>query len=143
MKSINEKAPVKCSKEIIINAPQEKVWQVLTSINDWPGWNSEISRATINGSLEAGATFDWKTGGTKIHSTLHTVNCERELGWTGKVMGIFAIHNWELQAAGKATKVVVEESMEGLLASLLSGFFNKTLEKGMVSWLEAMKKECE
>ncbi|MEQ9378165.1 MAG: SRPBCC family protein [Imperialibacter sp.] len=143
MKSINQKAPVKCRKEIVINASQEKVWQVLTSINDWSGWNSEISKATINGSLKAGTTFDWKTGGTKIHSTLHTVNCERELGWTGKVMGIFAIHNWELQAAGQTTKVVVEESMEGLLASLLSGFFNKTLEKGMVSWLEAMKRECE
>ncbi|MEQ8535405.1 MAG: SRPBCC family protein [Imperialibacter sp.] len=143
MKSINENAPVKCRKEIIINSPTAQVWKLLTSISGWPAWNPEVSFATMNGSLAPGTSFDWKTGGTKIHSTLHTVNRERELGWTGKVMGISAIHNWRLEAVGQATKVNVEESMEGLLASLLRGSFNKTLEKGMMAWLEAMKKACE
>ncbi|MEQ8808804.1 MAG: SRPBCC family protein [Imperialibacter sp.] len=143
MKSINKNAPVKCRKEIIIDSPTAQVWKLLTSIGSWSAWNPEVSFATMNGSLAPGTSFDWKTGGTKIHSTLHTVNREREFGWTGKVMGISAIHNWELEAVGQSTKVVVEESMEGLLASLLRGSFNKTLEKGMINWLAAMKKACE
>jgi hypothetical protein len=35
MKSINNNAPVKCSKTITINASSEKVWAVMTNINDW------------------------------------------------------------------------------------------------------------
>ncbi len=143
MKSINEKAPVKCRKEVTINAPVDKVWRLLTSIDNWPNWNPEVSFAKSSGPLVPGTTFDWKTGGTKIHSTLHTVNEAIEFGWTGKVMGIFAIHNWTFERKGHFTKVVVEESMEGLMASLLRGSFNKTLEKGMMAWLEAMQQACE
>jgi len=32
--------------------------------------------------------------------------------------------------------------MEGLLASLFKKSFGKSLEKGMLNWLEALKTEC-
>jgi hypothetical protein len=143
MKSINEKAPVKCRKEITISAPADKVWQVLTTINQWPAWNPEIKATSINGPLAPETGFDWLTGGTKIHSTIHTVEPATHFGWTGKVMGVFAIHNWHLTGVGQTTTVAVEESMEGILTRLLKGSFNKSLEKGMTNWLLAMKKECE
>lgn len=35
MKSINNNAPVKCSKAIIIKANSEKVWNVISNIDKW------------------------------------------------------------------------------------------------------------
>ncbi len=143
MKGINNNAPAKCSKTIIINANVEKVWQVLTHIDNWTTWNTEISKAKLNGYLAAETDFDWKTGGAKIRSTLHTVEPFRSFGWTGKALGVFAIHNWTLNETNGATKVFVEESMEGILARLFKKSFNRNLESGMQKWLDFLKQECE
>lgn len=142
MQNINHKAPVSCTKSIVISSPASEVWKVLTDINRWPEWQREISKATVNGPLESGTTFDWKTGGMAIHSTLHTVQPFTHFGWTGKVMGIYAIHNFTLKPQEDKTLVLVEESMEGFLARLLKSSFNKLLEKGMINWLDALKNEC-
>ena len=143
MKSINNNAPVKCSKTISINASSEKVWKIMTHIDNWGTWQTDISKPKLNGELKPETTFDWKTGGAKIHSTLHTVEPFKNFGWTGKTFGMFAIHNWTLIETNGQTKVSVDESMEGFLANLLKKFFNKNLEKGMQNWLDLLKKECE
>jgi uncharacterized protein YndB with AHSA1/START domain len=143
MKSINNNAPVKCSKTITINANSEKVWSIMTNINKWATWQTEIKNPKLNGELKPETTFDWKTGGAKIHSTLHTVEPYRQFGWTGKTFGIFAIHNWRLTEINGQTTVSVDESMEGFFAKLLKKSFNKNLEKGMQIWLDLLKKECE
>ena len=143
MKSINNNAPVKCSKTISINASSEKVWAVMSNINSWATWQTDISKPKLNGELKQETTFDWKTGGAKIHSTLHTVEPNRELGWTGKTFGMFAIHNWTITEINSETIVHVDESMEGLLAGLFKKSFNKSLENGMQNWLDLLKEECE
>src|SRR6187549_2895219 len=96
MLNTNDLAPVKCRKTITINAGSKKVWLVLTDINNWTRWQKDISSSKLNGDLAPGSTFDWKSGGVKIHSTLHTVVAYKEIGWTGKAAGTFAIHNWRL-----------------------------------------------
>lgn len=143
MKSINNNAPVTCSKTITVNAHREKVWTVLTNIDNWASWQTDIAKSKLNGELTPTTTFDWKTGGAKIHSTLHTVEPFKNFGWTGKTFGMYAIHNWTLTEVNGKTKVSVDESMEGFLAKLLKTSFNKNLEKGMQNWLDLLKKECE
>jgi len=139
----NPNAPVKCSKRIIINARPERVWAVLTNIDGWAAWQTDISKPRLNGALHPGTTFDWKTGGAGIHSTLHTVQPNRSLGWTGKTFGMYAVHNWTLTEVAGGTEVSVDETMEGLLASLFKGSFNKNLASGMQHWLDLLKSESE
>ena len=139
----NEQAPVKCRKIIKINSDAKKVWSVLTDINSWTRWQKDITYSKLNGELKPGSTFDWKSGGVKIHSTLHTVQPFKEIGWTGKALGTFAIHNWKVTEKDGQTDVEADESMEGFLVRLLKKSFSKSLEKGMQTWLEFLKKECE
>lgn len=143
MKSINHNAPVKCSKQITIDASREKVWAVLTDINHWADWQTDIRNPKLNGALKPGTTFEWKTGGVKIASTLHTVEPYVHFGWTGKTFGMFAIHNWTLSENKGQTTVLVDESMEGLLARIFKASFIQNLEKGMQNWLELLKRQCE
>jgi len=143
MKSINQKAPVTCSKSILINASPERIWSVLTDINRWPEWQTDISSAILKSPVAPDIQFTWKSGGVKINSTIHTIKPMQSFGWTGKTMGIFAIHNWRLEQRNNQTEVIVNESMEGLLAGIFKKSFNKNLAKGMQKWLQLLKEECE
>ena len=143
MKNINSNAPVKCSKSITINANSKKVWAVLTSIDNWSKWQTDVSKPKLNGKLKPETTFDWKAGGAKIHSILHTVEPYSRFGWTGTTFGVYAIHNWTLTETDGNTIVKVDESMEGFLARLFRKSFNNNLAKGMQRWLDMLKLECE
>lgn len=142
-KQTNLLAPVKCSKIILINAPAKKVWSVLTDINNWGNWQSEITQPQLNGPLQEGTQFVWKTGGANIHSTLHTVSPYEAFGWTGNTFGMHAVHNWSLSGQNGATLVTVNESMQGILARIFKKSFNKNLERGMAHWLDALKRMRE
>jgi len=143
MKTINNNAPVTCTKTITINASPKKVWETLTTIANWNTWQSAVSESKLNGELKPNTEFDWKAGGTKIHSRLHTVEPYSEFGWTGKAYTIYAIHNWTLKETSGATEVIVSESMEGFLAKLFKKSLYKTVEKGMMTSLEDLKKASE
>jgi len=143
MKSINNNAPVKCSKTILINANPEKVWNALTNIDQWSNWQTDITKPKLNGELKPNSTFVWTSGGATIHSTLRTVDSFNHLGWTGKTLGLLAIHTWTITKANNQTQVAVDESMEGLLAKLFKNMFNKNLDKSLQTWLDLLKRECE
>ncbi|CAN5388739.1 hypothetical protein BH11BAC5_BH11BAC5_23840 [soil metagenome] len=143
MKNINSGAPVKCSKDILIDVSPTNVWAVMTNIDNWTKWQSAIRKPKLNGKLKPNSTFDWKMRGAKIHSTLHTVEPFTKFGWKGKILGVSTNQNWTLTDLNGQTLVSVHESMEGFLAVLLKKSFNKTLAKAMENWLVLLKAECE
>jgi uncharacterized membrane protein len=143
MKSINNEAPVKYSKSITINASINKVWSVLTDINNWSSWQTDIKKPKLNGELQPQSTFEWKTGGVKIHSTLQNVDTNKQFGWSGKSLGIFAIHNWILSENENSTTIKVEESMEGFMAKLMKNSLNQKLDSSLQIWLDLLKEESE
>lgn len=140
---INEKAPVVAKQQIGINAPVETVWTILTSINDWPKWQSAITRAQLKGSVEEGTEFIWKSAGINFTSKIHTCQPYQFFGWTGKTIGASAIHNWIFKQLGETTLITVEESMQGFFPSLLTKKFQKNLEEGIRKSLEELKSASE
>ena len=136
---VNQKAPAYSESQILIHAPIENVYQLLSTINAWPNWQSQVTDASIKGEIKEGATFHWKAGGFRIHSKIHTAETPEKLGWTGNMLWIKAIHNWSLSPEGKSTRVKVQESMEGFLAR----FMQKTLTDGMQKNLYELKLEAE
>ena len=65
------------------------------------------------------------------------------VAWTGTTLGIKATHVYRLEPRGEATLVHTEESYEGVLARLLRGSLQKTLEKGLSDGLRYLKAETE
>jgi uncharacterized protein YndB with AHSA1/START domain len=124
MKSINSGAPVKYSKDVLIDESPTNVWAVMTDIDNWTKWQSAIRNPKLNGKLKPNSTFDWKMRGTKIHSTLHTVEPFTKFGWTGKILGVSANQNWTLTDLNGQTLVSVHE-------------------REMDNWLVLLKAECE
>ncbi len=141
--TINLKAPVQTTKRITIKAAPEKVWTIMSRIDQWPEWHKDVQSPKMEGPFKSGSSFDWKSGGLNIHSTLHTAIPYSQIGWSGKAFGAFAIHNWTFIQKNGYTEVLVEESMEGWLVKLMLNKFQTGLEQSLDTWLNHLKAEAE
>lgn len=119
---IDHNAPLTTRKEIFIPASPEAVWQLHTDINHWADWRSDISSATLEGLLQPGSVFAWKTPGVTITSTLQEVETNRRIAWTGTGFGTKAAHVWTLEPRDNGTLVITEESMSGWLTRVMKLF---------------------
>lgn len=140
---VNSKAPVVEMAEITIPVPRDLAWSVLTDLTRWVDWNPDVTKMEVKGPVAPGTRFNWKAGGAPIKSTIQEVDSTERIVWTGRTMGIRAIHAWTLRDAGSATQVVTEESFEGLLASLLARPLRKMLAQSLSAGLGALASECQ
>ena len=136
-------APVKSSAEIEIEAPPQFVWEVLTRFENWPNWNPEVKSMSFAGPLAPGSEFHWKAGPGTIVSTLDRIEPPRYIAWRGRTLTIDAYHEWWLEPRDGGTHVRTEESFSGLLARLLRGTLQKTLDKSLAEGLGHLKREAE
>ena len=140
---INRQAPVIGTSEIEIVAAPTVVWAVLTDIAEWPSWNSDVKSVSMQEGLAEGSAFRWKAGPGTITSVLQTVEPPRRIAWSGKTLGIQAMHIYALEARNGATFVRTEESYDGLIARLFRGPLQKTLSGSLESGLRHLKAESE
>jgi len=140
---INRDAPATAEGELEIDADPRTVFSVISAIDQWPSWNPDVRSVTLQGPVQPGAVFRWKSGPSSLTSTLQVVDPPHEIAWTGTTMGIKAVHVFRFQANDGGTLARSEESWEGLLASLLRRYSRKTLDKGIRSVLAHLKTEAE
>jgi uncharacterized protein YndB with AHSA1/START domain len=140
---IDSSASAIASSEIDVHAPPAAVWQVLTDFAAWPSWNPDVKSVEIDGPLAPGTTFRWKAGPGTITSTLREVHPPRRIVWTGKTLGIRAIHVYELKPRDDVTLVRSAESWDGLVVRLLRRRMSKTLAETTAAGLEHLRREAE
>ena len=140
---INRNAPATAEGERQIAADPQTVFAVISAIDQWPYWNPDVKSVELQGPVQEGTVFRWKSGPSTLTSTLQVVDPPHEIAWTGTTMGIKAVHVFRFQANDVGTLARSEESWEGLIASLLKGYSRKTLDKGIRSVLSHLKTEAE
>jgi hypothetical protein len=126
-----------------IHASAERVWSLLTDIENWPQWNPAVQQARILGAVAPGTIFKWKSGGMAITSTLRTVVPMRDLAWTGVAFGTRARHGFELAATQDGIKVATRETFDGWLPALMPKTMSRALKRNLDSLLAALKREAE
>jgi hypothetical protein len=140
---INSSAPAVATHELLINAPAPRIWGLVAEIGRWPDWNPAVKSAKLNGAFEVGTSFNWKSGGISIVSTLQEIQPTTKLAWTGKAIGTRAIHVWSFQPTPAGVLVHTSESFEGWLVSLMRKAMQKTLDESLVAWLNELKRKAE
>jgi uncharacterized protein YndB with AHSA1/START domain len=140
---INRNAPATAHGELQIAADPQTVFGVISAIDQWPSWNPDIKSVTVQGPVQPGTGFRWKSGPSTLTSTLQVVDPPQEIGWTGRTMGIKAVHVFRFQGRDGGTLARSEESWEGVLASLLKGYSRRSLDKAIRSILSHLKVEAE
>ena len=139
---VDEHAPIKSETSIVISAPSQTVWNVITGINRWPSWRPEVSASHLDGPLAAGTAFTWTVDGTDIESQIAAVDDGRRIAWTGHAMGLTAIHSWVVQRLGRdRTLVRTKETMTGFPSSLF--YSSADLQSANAKWLSDLKRMSE
>lgn len=112
--------------EIVINAPPERVWQILTDFAAFPRWNPFIREA--RGRLRPGARLlvRLKIVGPRPSSfrpTVRVVDPPHELRWLARTgrPGVFDVErSFRIVAEGDGgSRLIQHESCTGVLAPLL------------------------
>ena len=140
---INRQAPAIAKAEGIIHAPLDLVWSVQTNLEQWQAWNPDVTTMDVRGPIKPGTAFLWKAGGVSIHSVLRVVESPRRIVWTGRTMGIHAVHAWNFQETEAGVHVLTEESFDGLLVKLLPGIMQRMLYSALEKGVQALKAESE
>ncbi len=140
---VNLRAPAIASASAFVNAPAEAVWDVLTDFTSWPAWNKSVSKMEMQGDVREGGTFVWTADGVKIRSTLERVERPKRIVWSGRTLGIRAIHVWDFTEKNGGTIVRTAESFEGPVAWLFRGMMRRMLSKAVEQGLAALKSEAE
>jgi hypothetical protein len=136
-------SPVVSQAEIEIDAPIDRVWEVLTAIERWPAWNPDVKSVSINGPAAEGSTFRWKAGPGMITSLVEHVDRPRLVAWSGRTLGIRAVHVWRLETRNGKTLARTEESYDGLVARVLRRSLQKMLDTSLADGAGYLKAEAE
>jgi uncharacterized membrane protein len=140
---VNRAAPVVAVSQTEVAADQQVVWDVLAGIENWPRWNPDVRSVSMQGAVSKGTRFRWRAGAVTITSTLERVEPPRRIAWSGRALGLKALHIYALEGQGGVTLVRTEESYEGLMAVLFRVRLQKVLDRALQSGLRHLKTEAE
>ena len=135
--------------EIIIQAPQTAVWQVLTDFAHYADWNPFIiaseGKAVVGTRLtnrmrQGDKTFTFKPKVTQVEEAVY-------FEWLGHlgVPGLFdGRHYFRLEAlTPETTKLIQGEYFGGLLSSIILKRIAENTHAGFVEMNRALKKRAE
>ena len=135
--------------DIVIAAPAEQVWRILTDFDAYPHWNPFIRR--IGGAAVVGTRLDVRIeppggGGITFRPTIVGVEANRELRWIGR-LGLPRIfdgeHSLTIESLAEGgVRFVQREVFTGLLVPLVGGTLAKTRE-GFEQMNRALKTRAE
>ena len=139
---IDERAPVTAACEVVISAPVQRVWELITAPAGWPAFDPAVHDVAIDGPAAVDLAFTWAKGRSSFTSRFAVLDSGREVTWTGKALWLKVVHRHLLSATdGGGTRVRCEESMSGLMLGLI--YNGAKLEADLVTWLNALKAGAE
>jgi hypothetical protein len=136
--------------DIEIDAPAERVWQVLTDFASFPQWNPFIRQAT--GEPKVGARLGVRiqppgSKGMTFRPKVLRVEPNRERRWLGRlwIPGLFdGEPSFHLEPLGPTrTRLVQRETFRGLLVPLLFRWVGGSTRQGLEEMNRALKARAE
>ena len=135
--------------EIDIEAPAQRVWDVLTDFKAYPEWNPLFPE--MKGEPVVGSTLRFRIRppegrAMRISSKVLAATPGRELRWRGglPIPGLLSgEHAFRIEPLGEASAHLVhEERFSGILVPLFGRVLRKT-ERGFEEMNRALKARCE
>lgn len=100
---IDKQAAVQAVDDILINAPNDKVWEVLADVNLWASSNPIFSDVRFQSGMAVGAKGSFRLNGFPIRATFAIVDPGHELSWVGEALWTKAIDRLVLEPTPDGT----------------------------------------
>jgi hypothetical protein len=112
-----------CGVSLNIGASAERIWRLLTDANDFPRWNSTVTR--VEGQIREGERLRLHVPGTERTFTpkVSGVVPGERMTWTGGFSPVFkGVRTFELRRRGDgSTEFVMQERFSGLMLPFVKG----------------------
>jgi hypothetical protein len=135
---------------IDIAAPPERVWEVLTQLAAYPGWNPFIVRAEGTVAVGERLSLRMQPVGARqvtVRPTVLEATPGRRLRWRGRLgfPGVFDVeHVFTISGrAGGGVRLVQEEQFRGVLAPLMAHSLNQHTLPAFQVMNQALKERAE
>lgn len=109
------------SDTLFIESPPDRVWEVVTEIEDWPLWWPGVEKARVTPDLQAGARFtmDLKGNPQKRPAIIEAVIPQRRLSWQREgILKSTAATTLSLQPEPGGSRMTLKTSIRGPQAFL-------------------------
>ena len=118
----------KFQREVEIDAPVEKVWEILTNPGHWDEWFPGVEKVTNVTSVREGASFEWTSAGKTGRGTIRKVEPMKRLEIMTQVGDDQDSHVFTLQPSGgflgmNADECKVEYTLDTLMGGGIVGAF--------------------
>ena len=129
--STNPQPVIEVNNEIVISAPAERVWDLLTDVEGWPSWYQACQwvRIESTGGPSEPMSFRWKAHPVTLRSTVVGSDRPRSFAIIADGLGVHAERTFTLRPApnGLGTVVISHETQVGLLPQLARNFLARRL----------------
>lgn len=135
--------------EIEIQATPDKVWQVLTDLDQYPQWNPFICHAIGKPEVGGKVDIDFQpdSKGLKLHCTVVTLEPNRLLSWKYNVLIPFlmqGVHSFTIEPLeNDRVRFIDREIFTGLLVPLQANDIDTNSKRGFEEMDKALKARAE
>jgi uncharacterized membrane protein len=133
-------------KTIEIDAPPERVWQVMVDVERWREWTASIT------SIERLDTGPFAVGSRarvlqpKLRPAVWTVTQlepGRNFTWTSGIPGVRVIGGHAVERAGQGSRAVLSVEFKGLFGGLVARVMRKLNDEYVGMEAAGLKRRCE
>lgn len=134
-------APISANRFVVIDAPLDKVWEILTEVAHWERWHPYLANAALTGPFAAGSNLAYG-GFIKHHLEIAKVADKELVMLCGTIAGYKGITRWDIcKTDNGKTRVAFKECSSGFLIGTL--YSDEKLGDHLQDWLDALKREAE
>ena len=134
--------PVHIVNRLVVAASPAAVWAKLVAAHAWPSFykNSANVRVDGGGDLRPGVSFQWRTFGLNLRSTVEEFVPAERIAWSAVGPGIVAYHAWVITPTATGCAVNSEETQRGVVARLGKLVFPRGMHTEHQKWLEGLAR---
>lgn len=131
---------------IDINAPPEKVWDVVADVDRWPGWTESVHdiAVTSEGEFGLGSTARIDLAGARPSVwTVNQLEPGHSFTWESKTPGVHSVACHVIEPRDGGSRVTLWVRNSGLFAVLLSPYLSHVGKRNLKWESEGLKRRCE
>ena len=121
----------------------ERLWDILADVKAWPEWQGTSYVDPPTARPQEGSTFAAELGGHTWNVTVTEADRPRRLVWSGRQMGLKAVHEWEFAEAGGRTQALSRDTISGWPLLVARAAVGKKVSEHDQKWLASLKVKAE
>lgn len=133
-------------RSIIIEAPPERVWPIMSDVERWPEWTKSIrSVELLDGPMlhVAGRARVRQPGLPPAVWTVTELEANRSFTWRNAAAGVTSVATHQLTEIGDGTGLTLSITWRGPLAWLVALIFGKRSKRYVAMEAQGLKARCE